>query len=398
VPPGAIPFDPLDAEFIADPYPIYAKLRTEAEIHQHELLGQPVTVSHRACSAVLRSPVLQRSWTDREPASELRAFNMLHQNSMLETSPPRHTRLRRLVAAAFNRGHTERLRPTVQAIADRLVSQLADQIAARGSADLVETVAGPLPTEVIAELLGVPASDRGLLRPWSNAIVKMYEYGTTPDRRTVAERAATEFVEYLRALVADRQARPGEDLVTDLVSVSGDGALTTDEVIGTAALLLMAGHEATVNVLGNGMLALLTHRHQWRRLRREPDLLPLAVEELIRFDAPLQIFERTATADVEIAGYRVPAGQKIAALLGAAARDPAVFPDQDNLDIGRQPNPHLGFGMGLHYCLGAPLARVEVQAALQALTTLLPRLRLGGEPVRRPEFAIRGLSSLPVTG
>lgn len=397
MPPGAIPFDPLDAEFIADPYPIYAKLRTEAEIHQHELLGQLVAVSHRACSAVLRSPVLQRSWTDREPASELRAFNMLHRNSMLETSPPRHTRLRRLVAAAFNRGHTERLRPTVQAIADQLVSQLADQIAAGSSADLVTAVAGPLPTEVIAELLGVPASDRGLLRPWSNAIVKMYEYGLPPDRRLAAERAASEFVEYLRALVADRHARPGEDLITDLVSVSGDGALTTDEVVGTAALLLMAGHEATVNVLGNGMLALLTHRHQWRRLRRDPGLLPLAVEELIRFDAPLQIFERTATADVEIAGWRVPAGQKIAALLGAAARDPAVFPDQDSLDIGRQPNPHLGFGMGLHYCLGAPLARVEVQAALQALTTQLPRLRLGGEPVRRPEFAIRGLSSLPVT-
>jgi cytochrome P450 len=397
VPAGAIPFDPRDAEFIADPYPIYAKLRTEAEVHQHELLGQPVAVSHRACSAVLRNPVLQRSWTDREPASELRVFNMLHRNSMLEASPPRHTRLRRLVAAAFNRGHTERLRPTVQAIADRLVRELAEQIATGGSADLIATLAGPLPIEVIAELLGVPAGDRGLLRPWSNAIVKMYEYGTPPDRRSAAEQAATEFVDYLRALVADRLTRPGDDLVTDLVAVSANGALTADEVVGTAALLLMAGHEATVNVLGNGMLALLTHRHQWRRLRDEPGLLPLAVEELIRFDAPLQIFERTAMANVEIAGWPVPAGQKIAALLGAAARDPAVFPDQDNLDIGRQPNPHLGFGMGLHYCLGAPLARVEVQAALQALTALLPHLQLAGEPVRRPEFAIRGLSSLPVT-
>jgi cytochrome P450 len=397
VPAGAIPFDPRDPEFIADPYPIYAKLRTEAEIHHHELLGQAIAVSHRACSAVLRNPVLQRSWTDREPAAELRAFNLLHRNSMLETSPPRHTRLRRLVSAAFNRGHTERLRPTVQAIANRLVSQLAEQIATGGSADLVATVAGPLPIEVIAELLGVPVGDRRLLQPWSNAIVKMYEYRAPADRLVAAERAATEFVGYLRALVADRQARPGDDLVTDLVAVSANGALTADEVVGTAVLLLMAGHEATVNVLGNGMSALLTHRHQWQRLRDEPGLLPLAVEELIRFDAPLQIFERTAVSDVEIAGWRVPAGQKIAALLGAAARDPAVFPDQDNLDVGRQPNPHLGFGMGLHYCLGAPLARVEVQAALQALTTQLPHLRLAGEPIRRPEFAIRGLSALPVT-
>lgn len=397
MPAGAIPFDPRDPEFIADPYPIYAKLRTEAEVHQHELLGQPIAVSHRACSAVLRSPVLQRSWTDREPAAELRAFNLLHRNSMLETSPPRHTRLRRLVAAAFNRGHTERLRSTVQAIADRLVRELAEQIATAGSADLITTLAGPLPIEVIAELLGVPASDRGLLQPWSNAIVKMYEYGTPPGRLMAAEQAATEFVDYLRELVADRRARPGDDLVTDLVAVSANGALTADEVVGTAALLLMAGHEATVNVLGNGMLALLTHRHQWLRLRSEPSLLPLAVEELIRFDAPLQIFERTAVATVDIAGWRVPAGQKIAALLGAAARDPGVFPDQDTLDIGRHPNPHLGFGMGLHYCLGAPLARMEVQAALQALAALVPHLRLTGEPVRRPEFAIRGLNSLPVT-
>jgi cytochrome P450 len=396
VPAGAIPFDPRDPEFIADPYPIYAKLRTEAEIHQHELLGQAIAVSHRACSAVLRNPALQRSWTDREPASELCAFNLLHRNSMLETSPPRHTRLRRLVSVAFNRGHTERLRPKVQTIADRLVSEFAERIDTGGSADLVTTVAGPLPIEVIAELLGVPDCDRGLLQPWSNAIVKMYEYDTAPDRRLAAEQAAIEFVDYLRALVADRRARPGDDLVTDLVAVSSSGALADDEVVGTAALLLMAGHEATVNVLGNGMLALLTHRHQWRRLCHEPGLLPLAVEELIRFDAPLQIFERTAVTDVEIAGWRVPAGQKIAALLGAAARDPAVFPDQDNLDIGRQPNPHLGFGMGLHYCLGAPLARVEVEAALRALTTLLPHLRLAGEPVRRPEFAIRGLSTLPI--
>lgn len=397
VPASAPPFDPLDAEFIADPYPIYAKLRGEAEVHWHALLGQAVTVSHRACSAVLRNPALQRLWADREPAAELTAFNLLHRNSMLETSPPRHTRLRRLVSAAFNRGHTERLRPTVQAVADRLVARLADEITENGSADLVTAVAGPLPIEVIAELLGVPPADRGLLQPWSNAIVKMYEYGTPEHLRCDAERAAAEFIGYLRELIAARCRRPGEDLVSDLVSVAEHGQLTADEVVGTAALLLMAGHEATVNVLGNGTLALLTHRHQWRRLVSDPTLLPTAVEELIRFDSPLQIFERTATVDVEIAGWLVPAGEKIAALLGAAARDPALFPDPDCLDVGRTPNPHLGFGLGIHYCLGAPLARIEVEAALRALTTALPGLNVAGEPTRRPEFAIRGLRDLPVT-
>jgi cytochrome P450 len=186
-------------------------------------------------------------------------------------------------------------------------------------------------------------------------------------------------VAYLRTLAASRASSPG------------------DELVGTAVLLLMAGHEATVNVIGNGVLALLTHRAEWERLLAAPALLPTAVEELIRFDAPLQLFERTATEETSVAGYRVAAGEKVAALLGAAARDPAVFAEPDRLDVGRSPNPHLGFGAGIHYCVGAPLARVEIAAALEALLTRLPRLRLAGEPRRRDEFVIRGLRTLRVT-
>ena len=395
---AAVPFDPADPEFLADPYPIYAKLRGEADVHAHAGLGLAIAVSYRACSAILRDQALLRVWRDRTPVHEFSAFNLLHHNSMLETSPPRHTRLRRLVAAAFNRGHTERLRPTVQAVADRLVAQMAGQIAATGWADLLDCLAGPLPVEVIAELLGVPAADRGLLQPWSNAIVKMYEYRLPAPQQRAAEVAAAEFVDYLRTLVTARRGRPGDDLISDLVAVSdSSGELSADEVVGTAALLLMAGHEATVNVLGNGILGLLGRRQQWQRLCDDPAVLPTAVEELIRFDAPLQIFERTAVADVEIAGWKVVAGEKIAALLGAAARDPAVFSHPDTLDVSRQSNPHLGFGVGIHYCLGAPLARVEVQTALLALTRQLPGLRLAGEPTRRPEFAIRGLRTFPVT-
>lgn len=401
------PFDPTDPAFIENPYPVFERLRAHGEMHHHNGFGFPVAVSYQACSAVLRSNQLQRVWQDAAPSEEFGAFNLLHRNSMLETQPPRHTRLRRLVAGAFNRGHTERLRPTVQAIADRLVDELVVRIRDVGHADLLSVVAGPLPIEVIAELLGVPAADRPMLQPWSNAIVKMYEYGLPAQQRAEAERAAAEFVEFLRSLVAYRCEHPGDDLITDLLAtIPGTGAdggpeagvLTADELVGTAALLLMAGHEATVNVLGNGVLALLRHRKQWRRLRDDPSVAGPCVEELIRYDSPLQLFERTAIADVEIGGFEIREGQKVAALLGAAARDPAMFKDPDTLDVGRTPNPHLGFGAGIHYCLGAPLARVEVHAALLALTRRLPRLRLAGEPTRRAEFVIRGLTALPVTG
>ncbi|RZS29467.1 cytochrome P450 [Herbihabitans rhizosphaerae] len=391
-------FDPGDPAFVADPYPAFAALREGAEVHRHDGLGLAVAVSHAACSAVLRDRSVGRVWTDATPPDAFEAFNLLHRNSLLESEPPRHTRLRRLISAAFARGHTERLRPRVQAIAAGMVDTLAAKIDGDGSADLLAELAGPLPIEVIGELLGVPPADRPLLQPWSNAIVKMYEYGLPPERAAAAERASAEFVDYLRTLARERAAHPGDDLVSDLVSVSDDGeTLSEDELVGTAVLLLMAGHEATVNVIGNGVYALLRQRAEWDRLRADRTLVDTAVEELIRFDAPLQLFERTAAEDVTIAGHTVRRGEKIAALLGAAARDPKVFAEPDRLDVGRSPNPHLGFGGGIHYCVGAPLARVEIAAALEALADRLPTLRLAEEPRRRAEFVIRGWRTLRVT-
>jgi unspecific monooxygenase len=388
-------FDPRDPEFVADPYPAFAAMRAQAQVHAHPGLGLAVAVSHAACSEVLRNRSLGRIWSDATPIEQFTSFNLLHRNSLLENEPPTHTRLRRLVSAAFGRGHTERLRPWVDKLADRLVDDLAAQIAEHGQADLLETVAAPLPVEVIAELLGVPAEDRPKLVPWSNAIVKMYEYGLPEPKRQEAERAATEFVAYLRALAAD----PAPDsLINDLVAAHDGEKLNQDELVATAVLFLMAGHEATVNVIGNGVVALMRHRDQWQRLIDDPALLPTAAEELIRYDAPLQLFERTATAEVTVAGYTLQPGEKVAALLGAAARDGQVFARPDSLDVGRNPNPHLGFGAGIHYCVGAPLARVEIAAALRALTTRLPGLRLAREPERRPEFVIRGLRKLPVIG
>ncbi|MGW4588294.1 cytochrome P450 [Amycolatopsis thermoflava] len=382
-------FDPRDPAFLADPYPEFARLRAQAPVHRHDGLGLAIAVSHAAASAVLRHRGLGRIWTDASPAEQFVSFNLLHRNSLLENEPPVHTRLRRSISSAFGRGHVERLRPTVMRLADDLVAGIAEA----GSGDLLEALAQPLPVAVISELLDVPEADRPRLVPWSNAIVKMYEYGLPEEGRVAAERAATEFVEFLRELAERRRREPGEDLITDLLRAE----LTEDEVVATAVLLLMAGHEATVNVIGNGVWALLRHPDQWQRLVDDPGLMPTAVEELIRFDSPLQLFERTATEDVEIAGFRVAKGEKIAALLGAAARDPEVFAEPDTLDVGRSDGTHLGFGAGIHYCIGAPLARIEIAAALSALTKRLPGLRLAAEPERRPEFVIRGLKNLPVT-
>jgi len=382
-------FDPQDPAFLADPYPAFAALRAEGEVHQHDGLGIAIAVSHAASAAVLRNRALGRIWTDAQPLERFASFNLLHRNSLLENEPPAHTRLRRVIAGEFGRGHVQRLRPMVAELAESMVDGLAAKIAADGSADLLEHLAQPLPVAVIAELLGVPAADGPQLVTWSNAIVKMYEFGLPEHDRDAAEQAAADFVGYLREVVAGSPS----GIVRDLIA----SELTADEVVATAVLLLMAGHEATVNVIGNGVTALLTHRDQWERLTAEPELLDSAVEELIRFDSPLQLFERTATEDVEIAGFRIPKGRKVGALLGAAARDPKVFDAPDTLDIGRSPNAHLGFGMGIHYCVGAPLARVEIGAALTALTKRLPGLRLEGEPERRPEFVIRGLRALRVT-
>jgi cytochrome P450 len=392
------PLDLTDPAVIADPYPAFAAARAQGAVQWHEGLGMWLAFGHPEVNAVLRDRRLGRIWSDKAPAERFESFNLIHRNAILEMEPPTHTRLRRLISAAFARGHVERLRPWVQELADSLVDELAERSAGQTPVDVLSGMSEELPVAVIAELLGVPAADRPLLRPWSNAIVKMYEYGRTTQIEDDAERAADEFVRYLRALAAERRQAPGEDLLTHLVTVrdaEGD-RLTEDELVTTCILLLNAGHEATVNVSGNGLLALLEHPAELDRLRADPGLLPTAIEELMRFDSPLQLFERTATEDVEVGGATVARGQKIAALLGSANRDPAVFADADTLDVGRADNPHISFGAGVHFCIGAPLARVELQASFGALLRRTTRLELGAPARRRPEFVMRGLYDLPV--
>ncbi|MGY1771796.1 cytochrome P450 [Blastococcus sp. SYSU D00813] len=392
------PLDLADPSVVADPYPAFAAARAQAPVQWHEGLGLWLAFTHAESNAVLRDRRLGRIWRDREPGERFEAFNLIHRNAILEMEPPDHTRLRRLISTAFARGHVERLRPWVQELARELVDGLVERSAGSEPVDVLSGMAEELPVAVIAELLGVPHADRPLLRPWSNAIVKMYEYGRTTAVEDAAERAAAEFVAYLRELAAARRRSPGEDLLSHLVSVrdTDDDRLTEDELVTTCILLLNAGHEATVNVSGNGLLALLEHPGQLARLREDPGLLPTAIEELMRFDSPLQLFERTATEDVGVGGVTVARGQKVAALLGSANRDPAVFGDPDTLDVGRTDNPHISFGAGVHFCIGAPLARVELQASFGALLERTSRLELGRPARRRPEFVIRGLADLPV--
>ncbi len=378
--------DLTDPAVVADPYPSFATERARHAVAWHEPSGSWFTFSHAAVSAVQRDRRLGRLWTDREPAERLEPFNLLHRNQMMENEPPEHTRLRRPVASAFSRGHVERLRPRVRALA----TELLDEVDTARPFDVVEAYAEPLPVLVIAELLGVPRSHVHDLRDWSQAIVRMYE--PAPDEAVVAAAvsAAEDFAALVRDLVGVRRRAPGshEDLITDLAATE----LSDDEVVAAVVLLLNAGHEASVNVFGNGLVAMLR-----RGLRPGTDVAA-CVEEMLRFDSALQLFERTATAEVELpGGVVVEPGQKVSALLGAANRDPAVFERPDEFDVARATNPHLAFGVGVHFCLGAPLARMELTESVALLFERLPGLALVGEPESRGTFVLRGHRRVEVT-
>jgi cytochrome P450 len=372
-------------ELVADPYPFFAEERRRGAVAWHEPSASYLTFDHASAGAVLRDRRLGRVWTDREPADRLEPFNLLHRHQMMENEPPVHTRLRRLVAGAFNRGHVERLRPRVRELAAALLADVDP-----AGFDVVREYAEPLPVLVIAELLGVPAELAPQLREWSQAIVRMYEVEPTAAVTAAAVAAARDFAEMVRELSRRRAVEPAGDLVSDLVAAREQGErLTEDEVVASAVLLLNAGHEASVNVFGNGLVALLRHGD-----RPTPDQVPACVEEMLRFDSALQLFGRTATERVAVGGVVLEPGQRIAALLGAANRDPAVFEDADRFLVDRTPNPHLAFGAGVHFCLGAPLARMELVESLGLLLRRMPDLHLVGDPEPRGTFVLRGYHSV----
>ncbi|NEE23148.1 cytochrome P450, partial [Streptomyces sp. SID7499] len=285
----------------------------------------------------------------------------------------------------------ENLAPTVR----RLAAELVDAFVAKGGGDLLAEVAEPLPVAVIAEMLGVPEADRGLLRPWSAAICGMFELNPSEATAEAAVRASVDFSAYLRGLIAERRANPGEDLISALIAAHDEGErLTEQEMVSTCVLLLNAGHEATVNTTVNGWRTLFHHPEQLAALRADPALLPTAIEELLRYDTPLQMFERWVLDDIEIDGQVIERGAEVALLFGSANRDPERFARPDVLDLSRTDNPHITFGAGIHFCLGAPLARLELAASFGELLRKAPALRMTAEPEWQPGYVIRGLKEL----
>ena len=382
-------------EFHRDPYPALAELRAEGQPVWHEETGMFLAARHADANAVLRDKSLGRIFQPRTPDDEWLDFNWLHADSILDSEPPKHTRLKSLISKAFNPVTIRALRPDIE----RLSDELLDRAAGLGEFDLITDVAEPLPVKVIAHLLGFPGSDEHLLRPWSQAIVKMYEVSPTEQHKADARAAAHDFAEYVHGLMLERKANPGTDLISVLAAVEEGGErLNAHELIATCVLLLNAGHEASVNGFGNGAVAALSRPDAVRPLRDDPrGVGSSAVEEFLRFDSPLQLFERTATADTEIGGVRIAEGQKIAALLGSANRDESVFDRATEMDLTRERNPHIGFGAGIHFCIGAPLARLEMNVVLPAVFERFPTIELAREPQRRPGFVLRGYESVPVT-
>ncbi|MFD6323002.1 cytochrome P450 [Streptomyces sp. NPDC058442] len=396
-------FAPWDPAFVADPYAGYAELRERGRVHWFEPTNQWLVPHHADVSALLRERRLGRTYQHRftheefgrtAPPPEQEPFHTLNDHGMLDLEPPDHTRIRRLVSKAFTPRTVERLKPYVEGLAADLVAALVDA----GGGDLLTDVAEPLPVAVIAEMLGIPESDRAPLRPWSADICGMYELNPSGESAEKAVRASVEFSEYLRELIAERRAKPGDDLISGLIAAhdEDDDRLTEQEMISTCVLLLNAGHEATVNSTVNGWWALFRNPDQLAALRADHSLVPTAVEELMRYDTPLQLFERWVLDDIEIDGTVIPRGAEIAMLFGSANHDPAVFADPARLDLTRADNPHISFSAGIHYCIGAPLARIELAASMTALLEQAPTLRLAEEPKRTPNFVIRGLEGLTV--
>jgi cytochrome P450 len=385
--------DPFLPEHRRDPYPLYRKLRELDPVHRSPA-GPLILTRHADATAVLRDPRFSSNPSHLGGERPQVGPRRVDTKVLLFLDPPDHTRLRSLVAKAFTPAVVRRLRPRVE----QLVAELLDTAAERGSLELIADLAYPLPVAVICELLGVPAGDRALFGTWSSDASRLLDRDIDLDEAAVERGGAAiaGFTEYFGGLIQRRRAEPGDDLLSGLIAAEEDGQrLSWEELFATIILLYLAGHETTVNLIGNGALALLRHPHQLQRLRRDPSLGPSAVEELLRYDSPVHLTARIATADLAVGGVPVPRGEQVIALVAAANHDPAVFAGPDDLDVGRRDNRHLSFSAGMHYCLGAALARLEGEVAFAALLRRFPHLDLTDPaPQLREHFVLRGLRSL----
>ncbi|MDX5358511.1 MAG: cytochrome P450 [Rhodobacterales bacterium] len=385
---------PTDPAFVQDPYAFYDRARAFGPIFWWEDYDMPAAVSHAAVNAILRD----RRFGREEPAEQrqpipdrLAPFYAVEAHSMLELEPPRHTRLRSLVLRAFTSRRIAALGPEIAALAQELAAPLPRD----APFDLLTGFAQPLPVRIIARLLGVPETMAPDLLRWSNAMVGMYQAGRTPAMEEAAVTAAQDFSDFLRAYVIERRAKPADDLITHLIAAETEGErLTTDELITTCILLLNAGHEATVHTIGNGVKALLQHKTGPEALA--PDRIGATVEEILRWDPPLHLFTRWAYEDIEVMGHSLRRGDRIACLLGAANRDPRLYDAPHKFKPARADQGNLSFGAGLHFCVGAPLARLELQIALPVLFAALPGLHLSGKPRYANVYHFHGLERLMV--
>ena len=389
----------------ADPYPGYARMRETAPVWE-VAPGFLVLTRHADCAKVLRD---QRFGHLEGPDAEMqrrrgprrRLFADAPEDerepvrSFLMLNPPDHTRLRRLVSRSFTPRRVEDLAPRIETLTRDLVDEVADC----RSFDAVAALASPLPVAVISELFGVPLEDRPRLVQWSHALARGIEpaFLLSDGERETLVAARNDFAAYLFDEIARRRRRPTGDLVSDLVAVHDSGeSLTEAEIVATCILLLIAGHETTTSLIGNGLYALMRHPEQLEELAGHPELVPGAVEEVLRFDSPVQLTMRVALEDAEAGGVSTPKGTFVLSLIGAANRDPLAYEDPDRLDIRRPPTQHLAFGQGIHFCLGAPLARLEAQIALRALVRTFGTLRPAGDPTWKENAVLRGIQKLEV--
>jgi pimeloyl-[acyl-carrier protein] synthase len=390
-------FDPLSRAFRADPYPTYARLRREDPVHRSPLDGGFWVVTRHADVALcLRDPRcgMGEFWSAQKQRLGDDAAYHASSTWMLFKDPPDHTRLRKLVSQAFTPRATERMRERVSVILEELLTAPLE----RGRLDVMSDLAFPLPVYVIADMLGVPPGDRDAFHEWTQAMNLIFEPVLGPETIARANRAVAALDEYLRALVRERRKAPREDLLSGMIAAEEAGdRLTEDELVGNAGLLLSAGYETTMGLLGNGILALLRGPDELRRLAENPSLGPNAIEEFLRYDSPVQYTLRFALRDFELAGREIRVGDRLFLIVASANRDPERFPEPDRLDVGRDDVEHLSFGGGRHFCLGAPLARLEGEIVLRRLVPHLLGAELESDVLEhRDSYLNHALEHLPV--
>ena len=398
-------FNIFDPKFNANPYPTYHRLRNEDPVHRYFVGGDWIVTRYADVKAVLKSGFVRTD--DRPKSIQERNKYFLHKENNLDTlayttsrflfymNPPDHTRLRALVVKGFSSVVVERMRPHIQEIVDELLNKVRH----KGSMDIVAELASPLSVSVISKLLGIPKEAQQQLHQWTNVLSRILDPLVSLKEYEAMNQATEEIQEYLRTLIADREKDPQEDLISNLIAAKEESdRLSQKELLAICTLLFGAGEETTGNTIGNGMLALLQHPNQMEQLKREPTMIQSAVEEVIRYDSAIQMLTRIATDNIEIGNQTIKAGEKIVLCLGAANRDPAQFPNPDELNINREQNQHVAFADSIHYCLGATLARLETQIAINTLIQTFPNLKLASNKQEwKKSIVIRGLKSLSVS-